>query len=150
MENYMKNLFLKYKEILLYLIFGGLTTVTNIVVYYIFARIIGVNTISSTLVAFIVSVIFAYITNKMWVFESKTTDISELIKEASSFFGGRLFSGGFDLLVMYLFVDVLLFDDMIIKILSNVCVVIMNYLISKLFVFKGEKKIGKEGQGREI
>ncbi|BCN32208.1 GtrA family protein [Anaeromicropila herbilytica] len=142
----MKALLCKYKEILLYLIFGGLTTVINIITYYIFARVLGAGTMTSTVIAFILSVIFAYVTNKIWVFDSKTSSFNELLREATSFFGGRLFSGGCDLFIMFLFVDVFHFNDMIIKILSNIMVVIMNYVISKLFVFKGEEKIGSKGQ----
>lgn len=133
----MKNFIGKYKEIILYLFFGVLTTLINIIVYFILTRIMNLSTIYSTVIAFILSVIFAYITNKIWVFNSKTETLKEIGKEIVAFFGGRLFSGGCDILIMYVFVDVLGCNDLIIKILSNVMVVIMNYIISKLFVFKG-------------
>ncbi len=69
------ELFLKYKEMVLYLVFGGLTTLVNIVTYALFAYVFNMGTVASTALAWIVSVIFAYITNKIFVFESKTDSL---------------------------------------------------------------------------
>lgn len=121
------------KEVIAYLIFGVLTTIVNIVVYYLFARVFGVNYLISNIIAWFLSVLFAYITNRIWVFESKNDNI---IKEVSLFFGGRLFSGVIDSSLMYLFIDVLTIGDFISKIIIQVIVVILNYVLSKLVVFK--------------
>ena len=77
------------KELVLYIIFGVLTTIVNIVVYFFFTKLCGVNYIISNIIAWFLSVLFAYVTNRIWVFESENTN---LIKEAVLFFGGRLFS----------------------------------------------------------
>ena len=90
----------------------------------------------ATVFAWIISVAFAYITNKIWVFKSKNTNLKNVLREISDFVGCRLFSGLLDLLIMWIFVDVLLLNDMVIKILSNIVVVIINYVASKWFIFR--------------
>lgn len=121
------------RELILYVVFGVLTTLVNIVVYFFFARICGINYLISNVIAWVLSVLFAYITNRIWVFESKNANI---LKEMSLFFGGRLFSGVVDTGLMYLFIDILSIGDFISKIVIQVIVVVLNYVISKLIVFK--------------
>lgn len=132
-------LYVKYKEVILYLVFGGLTTLVNIVSYAVFARILNMDTVTGTSVAWLISVIFAYITNKIFVFESKTNTFALLVKECVSFFGYRLATGVMDVAIMYLSVDLLHFNDIVMKIVSNVFVVILNYIFSKLFIFRREE-----------
>ncbi len=132
-------LYVKYKEVILYLVFGGLTTLVNIVSYAVFARILNMDTVTGTSVAWLISVIFAYITNKIFVFESKTNTFALLVKECVSFFGCRLATGVMDVAIMYLSVDLLHFNDIVMKIVSNVFVVILNYIFSKLFIFRREE-----------
>jgi len=122
----------------MYLIFGGLTTLVNIVSYFALTRFCNFGTSLATVIAWLLSVVFAYLTNRKWVFESTTTGFSKISKEIAEFFGARLFSGFLDWGIMVLFVDVLGLNDLIIKILSNVLVVIINYLFSNLFIFKKE------------
>ena len=121
------------KELLMYIIFGVLTTVVNIAVYFLFAQIFAINYLISNVIAWFLSVLFAYITNRIWVFESKSPDI---LKEAVLFFSGRIFSGVVDTGLMYLFIDILTVGDFISKVVIQVIVVILNYVISKLIVFK--------------
>ena len=120
------------KEFTLYVVFGVLTTIVNILVYLFFTKLCGVNYIISNVIAWVLSVLFAYITNRIWVFERKNTNI---IKEVLTFFAGRIFSGALDTGLMYLFVDVLMTGDVFAKIVVQVVVVIVNYLFSKLIVF---------------
>lgn len=135
-----KELYNKYKEILMYLIFGVLTTVVNIVSYFLLARILHIDTVVSTVIALILSILFAYITNKIFVFESKTNTAKELLKEIISFFGCRAFTGVLDVAFMYITVDVFNLNDMIMKIISNIVVIIVNYVFSKLIIFKKDKR----------
>ena len=121
------------KELVLYVFFGTLTFIVNVIVYFLFENIFGINYIISNIIAWFFSVLFAYITNRIWVFESKSTDI---LKEMSLFFGGRIFSGVVDTGLMYLFIDILTIGDLISKIVVQVIVVILNYVFSKLIVFK--------------
>lgn len=92
----------------------------------------------STIFSWIISVLFAYITNKLWVFESRSFGKKVLVREITTFFGARFISGIIDLAIMFLFVDMLLFPAMIIKFISNIFVVIFNYVASKVVIFKGK------------
>ncbi|MBS7021472.1 MAG: GtrA family protein [Firmicutes bacterium] len=134
----------KYREVISYLVFGGLTTVINIVAFYIM-DLMGINTYVNNTIAWIASVIFAYVTNKLFVFESKTTTRKELVREVSSFFAARIFSYVVDMVGMYLFVSVMMTNKIFAKIVMNVVVIVINYVFSKLFIFQsnGKKEISK-------
>ena len=132
----MKNMLLKYKSIILYAFFGGLTTIVNIATYYISAHLIHLDTVISTCIAWIAGVLFAYITNRKYVFESDKTGVEAVLKEIVSFFSCRLATGAVDVAIMYIFVDVLHWNDMAIKVFSNVVVIILNYVASKLIIFR--------------
>ena len=125
----------KYKEVLLYLLFGGLTTIVNILTFYIFRKL-NVELYISNIIAWIISVLFAFITNKLFVFESKNKTKTENIKEITSFFGFRLLSLVFDMGSMFLLINILKINDLLSKIFANILVVILNYIFSKLFIFK--------------
>lgn len=135
-----KGLLSKHKEVILYVIFGVATTVINIVTYYIFAHSTGTSVVVASIIAWIISVLFAYITNKIWVFRSKTWRINELFKEFISFITARLATGALDILIMFLFVTLLGFNDLIVKVISNVIVIILNYVLSKMVVFREKTK----------
>lgn len=132
----MKELFIKYKAIILYLFFGGCTTLINIVTYYISAHLLNFSTAISTFLAWFFAVVVAYITNKIWVFECKSWKREVLVKEVTSFFACRIATGLLDMAFMLIFVDILLCNDLIIKIVSNIVVIILNYVASKLVIFK--------------
>ncbi|MDR2655586.1 MAG: GtrA family protein [Oscillospiraceae bacterium] len=142
----------KYKELVFYLVFGALTTAVNIAGFWSFEHIIRQVNIGdtnfapdiNTAIAWFISVLFAYITNKIWVFESKNTAPGFLLKEIASFFGARALTGLMDLAIMHVFVTIMGFNSMLIKILSNILVIILNYILSKLIVFR--KKKNKEKQ----
>ena len=132
----------QYREVINYLVFGGLTTVVNIVSFYIM-DIMGINTYVNNTIAWVLSVIFAYVTNKLFVFESKTSNRKELTKEIGSFFAARLFSYAVDMIGMYLFVSILFINKMISKVVMNIIVIILNYIFSKLFIFNQDKNTKK-------
>lgn len=132
----MNELLKKYKGIILYIIFGGFTTLINIVVYQFCSYSLGFSTIISNVLAWILSVLFAYVTNKKWVFESQNSSLKDLVTEITSFFGCRLATGIIDIIIMYVSVDLLGFNGLIMKCLSNVFVIVANYVASKLVIFK--------------
>lgn len=137
---YIKGLYIKYKEIANYLIFGVLSTIVNFVTYYITARMIGIDEVISSGISWFCSVLFAYITNKIFVFESKTHGVMEFIREMISFFLARIVSGALcDVGTFALMVKVLNINDIIAKIVTQVMVVIVNYIFSKLIIFRGKK-----------
>lgn len=120
------------KETFLYLIFGLFTTLINILTYKILVNL-NINYIIANIIAWIISVIFAFITNKYIVFDNKT---SNFIKEFLKFVISRLGTGLFDILFMFITISLLNFDDFIMKIISNIVVIILNYILSKFIVFK--------------
>ena len=131
-----KALWNKYKDLSPYGIFGVLTTVVNIAVYALCARKLNMSTIPSTVTAWVIAVLFAYVTNRKWVFHSKATGAKAIVTEIVSFFACRLLTGVLDVGIMKLFVDMLHFNDVIIKALSNILVIILNYVASKLVIFR--------------
>lgn len=136
-----KELYIKYKEVINYLIFGILSTVVNFVTYFIVARLLGIDEVISSGMSWFCSVLFAYITNKIFVFESKTHGIKELVKEIITFFLARVLSGILcDVGTFAIMVKVLHINDIISKLVTQVMVVIVNYIFSKLIIFKKKKR----------
>ena len=135
----MLRLIKKYKEQILYLIFGGLTTLVNLAAYFL-CRSITFSVAEATIIAWFMAVLFAYVTNKLFVFESKAASLRQLLLEIAEFFGCRLFTGLLDLGIMYLTVELLDFYEPAMKIVSNIVVVILNYVFSKLIIFKNKNK----------
>lgn len=135
------KLFKKYKDIIAYGFFGVCTTLVNVVAYWFMAHVMKTGTMPSTIVAWIVAVLFAYVTNRKWVFHSEAQHKKEVLREIVSFFTCRLATGVVDWACMFICVDIIGFNDVIIKVLANILVIILNYIASKLFVFKkkGEK-----------
>ena len=136
----LKSLFLKYKELILYVFFGGLTTLVNWASYWLLADVFHVPYLWATAIAQILSILFAYVTNRIWVFESKAKGFSAVFWEMVRFFGCRAASFVLDLLCMRIGVGGLHVNDMVMKLLSNVIVVIVNYVFSKLIVFRKPKQ----------
>lgn len=141
-----KELYIKYKEIINYLIFGVLTTVVSLATKYLllFTILDASNALQlqiAVVVSWVIACLFAYITNRIWVFESKTTSI---IKEMAKFFMARLATLGMEMLIMFVFVTALGLNSdtwvVIWTLVSQVLIVIGNYVLSKLLVFKNEKK----------
>ena len=133
-----RKYYTKYKEIINYLIFGVLTTVVSLVTYYLLVfTILDANNSFQLQIANIISwitcVTFAYITNKKYVFEP--TDKNK-IKEASEFYLSRIASLLIDMTLMFIFVSILHFNDKLVKLLVQGIIIVINYILSKLIVFK--------------
>lgn len=130
------NILKKYKETIMYLTFGVFTVVVNIFVYAFLTRITKLDFMLSNCIAWVAAVLFAYITNKFFVFESKDIKINFLIKEFSSFVSCRLLSGIMEMVIMYIMIDIMFMNDFVVKIFTNILVIILNYILSKLVIFK--------------
>lgn len=126
----------KYWDILLYLFFGVLTTLVNFLVYFPLYNWIHLSGTLSNVIAWAVSVAFAYLTNKPFVFKSHDWSAKTVIPELSKFVGCRVGSGALETLVIFVTVDLLAWNGNIMKVLVSVAVVILNYVASKWFVFK--------------
>lgn len=134
----MKNLWTQYREVIMYLIFGGLTTLINLISYATLLKLSNgeISTNLNVCISWFLSVLFAFITNKIWVFQSKTNGIAEYLSEAFKFFASRIGTLIFELGFMFIFVTVLNQNEMLFKLIAQVAIIILNYVLSKLFVFK--------------
>ncbi len=129
----------EHKEGMRYLVFGGLTTLVNILTYGIAFYIIHIDNSISNIIAWVVSAIFAYITNKYCVFNSNINTAKGLIYEIISFFGCRLLTLGIDEAIMIITVDKFGLNALLMKIIVNIIIVILNFIFSKLIIFKKKK-----------
>ena len=136
-----KELYIKYKEIINYLIFGALTMFVSFATYYIFARVLEIEEVVSSALSWICAVLFAYFTNKVFVFESKSHGKKEILKEMGKFFCARIISGiTCDVGTFAIMVKMFHINDMISKLVTQIMVVILNYIFSKMLVFNKNKK----------
>ena len=150
MTEKIKNLFVKYRELIMYVIFGGLTTVVNWLVYYVIPHsedsiaefmILGKPiTISewliSQIIAWVAAVIFAFVVNKIFVFEDKNTESRALFRQIWQFVSVRIASFVLETLLMWILIDILSVNTDIAKIPVAVLTVVINYIASKLLVFR--------------
>lgn len=141
--NIFESFYKKNKSVLLYLFFGVLTTAVSFLTAWVSKDVLeavdfGKDTVSvvSSVFSWICSVTFAYITNRIWVFESKASGKKQLFAEAVSFYGGRVFTLVVETLMMWAGYSLIGVNYWLTKIIANVVVLILNYVISKLFVFK--------------
>ena len=123
-------------ELVSYLFVGVATTVVNYVVYYIATRLLSMGVMAGTWTAWVAAVAFGYAANKAFVFHTHCDGALALLKEALGFFSMRLVSLGMETVLMYLTVTVLGLNDLVMKLIVNIVVIILNYVFSKLFIFK--------------
>lgn len=135
LESLMKKLL--NRETVTYLLAGVLTTILNIVVFK-GCNLIGIQYLISNVIAWVVAVIFAFVVNKLYVFQSKSWEGAIVQKEFVAFISCRLLSLAFDMAFMVITVSYLQMNEDLAKILSNFFVVVMNYVASKLFIFKNQ------------
>lgn len=136
MLNQFRSLWEKYRSILIYIIFGVLTTAVNYLVYIPCLNLLGLSASVSNIIAWCVAVLFAFLTNKPFVFESKDWSVKTVVPEFTKFVGTRVASGLVETLILLVTVDLLGWNGNIWKLVTNVIVVILNYIGSKLLVFR--------------
>ena len=136
MINVILGLIKKHKSFIAYGVFGVLTTIVNIVTYNICYNNLGISNTLSNIAAWILAVTFAYLTNKVWVFDSKSWKWEVLRREVSAFISCRLATGILDIVIMFICVDIMGLHALLMKVISNVLVIILNYVFSKLVIFK--------------
>ncbi len=145
MAEKLRALFEKYREIISYLFFGGLTTLVSWAAYALFAGPLSLGVTAANVLSWVCAVSFAFVTNKLWVFDSKSWAWPGWLKEAAAFFGGRIFSGVVELgglpLLMALGLDQALFgvEGFAAKVVISVVVIILNYFLSKFIAFRKKK-----------
>lgn len=129
------SIYFRYEEIWNYLIVGGLTTVFNVLFYFVLAKIFHIDYMTSTVIDWIVTVALAFWLNKVFVFKSKKQG-KEFAKETFEFFKYRIITLLIEIAFMYFFVDLFSMPDVIAKIIVNIIVIVLNYIFSKIFIFK--------------
>lgn len=132
------NLYKKYEEIINYLIIGGLTTLISLITYYACVLTFldpnkALELQIANIISWIISVSFAYITNRIFVFKSKS---KQIIKEITSFVSARILTLIIDMFTMFVMVTLLNLNDKVSKLFVQIIVIVLNYVFSKIFVFK--------------
>lgn len=123
----------KHKSVLLYLLFGGLTTVISIGSFILLEMVM--DALLANVFSWVAAVSFAYVTNRVWVFASTAKGAKAVLKELAAFFGGRLMTLGFEELVLFLLIHLAHWDSTLVKVLAQIGVLVLNFVISKWLVF---------------
>ncbi len=134
--NIFEPFYKKYKEGLLYLFFGGLTFFLSIFLFWFMDSVMHMNVVVNNTIDWVICVAFQFFTNRTWVFDGHVDNKKDFLKQAGSFTAGRLFTLVVEDLIIYVFVSLLGFPSMIIKLAATFIVIVLNYIISKLIVFK--------------
>lgn len=125
----------KYKEILLYLFFGAWTFLISILTYAIFEQKCGMNELIANVISWLIAVLFAFATNYVWVFPAEGNTQGNLVEQMIKFYMGRLFTLGVEEGILALFVTGLHMNSIAVKVVAQVVVIVLNYIISKLLIF---------------
>lgn len=133
------GMYKKYEEGINYLIFGFLAFVLNYVLYYLFSKVLSLHYLLATVLSWALTVVFAYWTNRTFVFKSKNKDAKSLFGEFVSFIGARVATELLEVALMFLMVDCAHFNEFISKFVCQVVVILANYFLSKLWIFKEKK-----------
>lgn len=126
----------KYKQVILYLFFGGLTTLLSLFLFWLCREVLGINELIANIISWILCVLFAFYTNRRWVFEAAAGGTGNFLRMLLSFAGGRLTTLAVEEAIIFAGITLLHKNSMLIKLIAQVIVVILNYVISKWFVFK--------------
>ena len=132
----MKKLFIKYKDILLYLIFGAGAFVVSIASYVCANVALGINELLANIISWILAVLFAFFTNRICVFHSPTKTLRDFGIQFMKFVNGRIITLLIEEGIIFIFITLLGFNSVVIKVICQIVVIILNYIISKFMVFK--------------
>ena len=124
----------KNREVLLYLFFGAVTTLVSILTYYLGSDVLGMDPLAANVISWILAVAVAFFTNRTWVF--KGAGEGSIARQAISFYTGRLATLGGEELILFVGIKLLHFGNLPVKVFAQVVIVVLNYVISKLFIFR--------------
>jgi putative flippase GtrA len=130
----------KHREIIVYGLVGAGTTIINFGTYYLYTNIFGIHYLVSNIMAWISAFAFAFLANKIWVFESKSFKRNLVLKQLTSFFFARVSTGIMDNCLMFVFVDLVGLDDLVSKVIDTIISITFNYILSKFWIFRKENK----------
>lgn len=132
----MRELCEKNKEVIRYLFFGGLAFLVSVGTFWLLNVVLGIGELIANVFSWIITVTFAFITNKLWVFEAETVGCKNFLKQMVSFFAGRIVTLVIEEGVLFVFITLMGMPSLLIKIAAQVVVIVLNYVISKLLVFR--------------
>lgn len=138
------GIYKKHEEGINYLIFGFLAFVLNYVLYFLFADAIAMHYMAATVLSWVLTVVFAYWTNRTFVFKSQNKDAGAVWKEFISFIGARVATEVLEVVLMYVLVDMAAVNDKISKLICQTIVILANYVLSKIWIFKDTSQKGEE------
>lgn len=134
--NYFNPFYTKHKELLLYLFFGGIAFFLNLGLFVFFNSYLQITELLANIICWIICVLFQFFTNRIWVFDSESNGKTGFWKQLFLFFSGRIFTLVVEEIILGVFITLFGFNILAVKITAQVIVIILNYIISKLFVFK--------------
>jgi len=134
------GMYRKYQEAIDYLFWGGVAFVLSMVLFYIFANMMMIEEQIANVITWIICVIFTYLTNRTFVFKSKTTGMKAITKEFTEFTTARLATLVLENIVLFICIDLLLWHNMIAKLIGQFLVIVSNYILSKVWIFKKKEK----------
>lgn len=132
------HIFEKHKEIILYVFFGFIAVILNICLFVLFYNVFCISVLVSNLICWLVCVTFQFFTNKIWVFNNGNVNKNNLIKQIILFFLGRVFTLILEDLIIFIFIELLMYNPIFIKTLTQFIIIVLNYVISRWFVFRPE------------
>ena len=138
MESVIK-IYKKYKEAIDYLFWGGVAFVLSMVLFYLFANIMGIYEQIANILSWIICVIFTYLTNRTFVFQSKVRGLKNIVNEFKDFVTARLMTLVMENVILFVMIDLLTINNMIAKLVGQFVVIVSNYFLSKLWIFKKKK-----------
>lgn len=133
------KIYRKYKEAIDYLFWGGVAFVLSMVLFYLFANVMNIYEQIANILSWIICVIFTYITNRTFVFQSKVKGIKNIFKEFKDFVTARLLTLVMENVILFVMIDLLTFNNMVSKLVGQFVVIVSNYFLSKLWIFKKKK-----------
>jgi len=132
----LKSYCVKYKEVLAYVLFGGLAFVVSIASYVFFNIMLSINELIANVLSWVITVLFAFVTNRIWVFHTTVDSFCGFVRQMMSFYGGRLVTLLVEEIILLVFITILQVASIPVKVVAQVIVMVMNYFISKKIVFR--------------
>lgn len=134
------KMYRKYEEAISYLFWGGVAFFLSMILFWLFADVWGWNSVLANTLDWVICVLFTYVTNRIFVFKSKTKGFKAIWKEFVSFVAARLFTLLLEDLIIFVLDSCMGMNSMLVKLIGQVVVIVTNYILSKLWIFKGKKE----------
>lgn len=133
------KIYKKYKEAVDYLFWGGVAFVLSMVLFYLFANVMEIYEQIANILSWIICVIFTYLTNRTFVFQSKVKGLKNVFHEFKDFVTARLLTLVMENVILFVMIDMMTINNMISKLVGQFVVIVSNYILSKLWIFKSKK-----------